>query len=146
MLMTWIDKRLAEQEAEATRSALIDQSAERVYDDLWQAVMRCVMEANNKGFTLATNGSPHQRIVTLTSKDRTTKKRQLQLTLHRDIRLIKIRGVESLSELSLDLCPDRVVCLKLNGKQVTYDEAAEAILDPFLFPTSPTDTGEAIFR
>gem|GEM_PF-3864329 len=37
--------------------------------------------------------------------------------------------------INLEICPDDgVVCLTLDGDRITIAQAAEAILDPFLFP------------
>jgi hypothetical protein len=39
-----------------------------------------------------------------------------------------------------------VACLKLDGNQVNYDEAAQAVLDPFLFPplSGEAETDETV--
>jgi hypothetical protein len=58
------------------------------------------------------------------------------LALKKASHRILVSGIDPAPNLSLDLCADNVVCLKLSGKQVTYDEAAQAVLDPFLFPPS----------
>jgi hypothetical protein len=140
--MTWIDKRLAERETARVRHLSIDQSAERVYAELWEAVKKCVVEAANKGFDVSTNGSPHRRAVTVSSGAPRGSRKELVLNLKRENHKILVTGIDPAPELMLDLGADNVACLKLNGKQVTYDEAAQAILDPFLFPP-PTDEGES---
>src|SRR5580700_6327353 len=138
--MTWIDKRLAEKEAARVRHLSIDQSAERIYAELWQAIGRCVDEANNKGFTLERNGSPHERSVvrlippSAGRRHSSPTRKELSLVLKRASEEIVVNGLLAPPKLTLDLCPDNVACLKLDGNQVNYDEAAQAVLDPFLFP------------
>jgi hypothetical protein len=140
--MTWIDKRLAEREATRVHNLSIDQSAERVYAELWDAIKKCVTEAANKGFDVSTNGSPHHRAVSVLTGTPRGDRKELVLTLKRESHKILVAGIDPAPELMLDLRADNVACLKLNGKQVTYDEAAQAILDPFLFPPPPTDEDE----
>ena len=138
--MTWIDRRLAEKEAARVRHLSIDQASERIYAELWQAVGKCVDEANNKGFTLERNGSPHERTVVLLippsagRRHSPPARRELTLVLKRSSEEIVVKGLSAPPKLTLDLCPDNVACLKLDGNQVNYDDAAQAILNPFLFP------------
>jgi hypothetical protein len=141
--MTWIDDRLSGREHERVRRLSIEQSAERIYGELWEAIKKCVDEASRKGFGLETNGSPHERTVVLStnSSRRTLSTRKLALALKKASQRILVTGIEPAPELVLDLCHDNVVCLKLNGKQVSYDEAAQAVLDPFLFPP-PSEEAE----
>jgi hypothetical protein len=131
-MKNWIVERLEQRAAAQERARLIDASAERVFGEFWQAVAVFVDEAQQSGMKVATNGTPLERVVILDKSGRNPQ--TLTVALAKDQKKIAIRGVNDIYGLAFDVCPDNVVCLKLDGAAVSYREAAQAILDRFLFP------------
>ena len=133
-MKSWIVERLEQRAASKERDRLIAASAERMFGELWLTMAGFIEEAQQRGIEIFTNGMPLERVVTLTVPPRT-----LTVTLKKDQQMIAIRGVEGIYKLTFDVCPDHVVCLKLSGEPKSYSEAAQAILDPFLFPEFQSD-------
>lgn len=136
--MDWINNRLAEEKALHERDASITSSAEQIYRDMWEHLLRAIEFAKSKGKPLFTNGSPLDRIVRLSSLSVPAKQpKEFHFALSKDRHSIVVSGEVSMT-FKLGICSDNSVCPKdQNGNEVTYDEAAELILDPFLFPSLP---------
>ena len=129
--MSWIDERLAERKALADRNRLLDEHAVSIYEAVWEEMMKVVEEAKTKGgLALFPNGGLQKRHITwaVPSNDRT-----LNFTM-KDKRQIRASGTGVDLVFELDICDGGVVCLKYGVSQVSEQEAARAILDPFLFP------------
>ena len=134
--MTWIDDRLEERRKLEHRQQTLQAFGFEAFSDLWSKVAADIAEARQKGIQVSTDGGPNERIVRLAAKiepgeDYATPK-ELTLSLGDDLR-IKIRGA-TISSLELGTTPEDVVCLIHNGKEISAEDAARLILDPFLFP------------
>jgi hypothetical protein len=131
--MTWIDDRMQQRREASRRATLIASEAERTYAILWEEIADCVREAEGKGIQVIMNGSPHERMVVLPGNPR----KELHVRLKKEKQLIAISGIEPPFELWFDLGDDNVVCLTKDGVKINPEVAAQAILDPFLFPELP---------
>lgn len=133
--MTWFERRLADLEAHKQRLALIKQSAEEIYDQVWAEVVGHVREARAKGWSVETNGQPRRRAV-MFQKQNKSGDWVLEVILVEGKERIRVKGDHGIDFLiNLEVCPeDGVVCLSIDGSRITIAHAAEAILDPFLFP------------
>jgi hypothetical protein len=142
--MSWIDERLAERQALVERNRLLDDHAVQVYAAVWKEMMTFVEEAKTKGFSnLLTNGSVQNRrlILAVPGNDKT-----LSVTMT-DKRIIRASCSGKESRFELDVCDGGIVCLRHDGEQVTEQEAARRILDPFLFPDlPPANTSAALIE
>lgn len=132
--MTWIEKRIADLELWKSRRSVIREHAVDVYEALWREISEHLSEARTKGFPVSTNGTPRKRIIRLEKQNRSGDFFELQVSLVEAKDRIRAIGDRVDLFLDLDICPDDVVCLKYLGKQLTIEEAAISILDPFLFP------------
>ncbi len=145
--MTWIEKRFEQKKAAQDHERLIAFAAERVYAELWSEIESCLGEAASKGINVGFNGSPHQRKVLYPNpnptsfrpeRDSSVPTRTLTISLDKPKQMIVVSGLQPTPQLLFDVCPNNVVCLKLNGKEANYSQIAEALLDPFLFPELQT--------
>jgi hypothetical protein len=145
--MSWIDERLAEEKARADKNESIISSADTVFNDMWSYVLGDVEEAKKKGKPLFTNGTQLDRIVKLdVATFSPSHPKELHIALSKDKHSIVISGEVSM-KFNLDICPDGAVCPKdEQGKTVTYKEAAQRILDPFLFPESQPQKSISIIK
>ncbi len=132
--MTWFERRLADLEAHKQRLALIKQNAPAIYEQVWTEVVGHVKEAKSKGWPVDTNGEPRKRAVML-QKQNKSGDWLLKVILADGKERIRVKGDHGIDfHFALDVCEDGVVCLKLDGSCISVESAAEAILDPFLFP------------
>ena len=143
--MNWIDDRIKQRQVEASRSAVIDSSAEQIFNDLWDEINRWVAEAKQKNLPVFTNGTPYERIVSLSvpppSGRSQSNPRQLTIRLAREKKAIVVGGISAGGQsvqLTLDVCDDGVICIKHYGERVSVSEIAMQILDHFLFPELQT--------
>jgi hypothetical protein len=137
--MSWIDERLAERKALAEYNRLLDDHAVGIYTAVWNEMMTFVEEAKTKGFAnLLTNGSLQNRrlILAVPGNDKT-----LSLTMT-DKRTIRANSPGKEVRFDLDICDGGIVCLKHADEQVSEQEAAKLILDPFLFPDLPPSASD----
>lgn len=138
--MSFIDDRLAERKELERRNNLIDEHAIPIYEALWKKIAEHVKEAHEKGLPVLTNGSLQNRIVRMSvdpaPHQSGRRPDEFRLVLKND--RISARGDRGLNlEFTLDVCPDGLVCLKAQGMEISVEEAAIRILDPFLFPDLP---------
>lgn len=132
--MTWIDRRIADLEALKTRRSMIREHALEIYEALWKEITEHLAEAKAKGFPVSTNGAPRKRLISLLKQNLSGDSFELEVSLVDGKDRIRASGDRVDLFLDLDLCPDNVVCLKLAGRQISIEDAAIRILDPFLFP------------
>ena len=139
--MEWFDKRLAEANLLRQQYAQVRESAETVFEDLWTAVKAIVVDAaKTKVFaSIATNGNSSVRVVKMRVESSSwlgPEDKELTIRLSDDKRNIEASGSAGRVKviLSLGVCPDGVVCLKYEGKELRPSEAAIKVMDPFLFP------------
>ena len=138
--MSFIDDGINQRKHNEERAALIAEHSPKIYEDLWNRLNAYIGEAKLKGFNIFTNGSLHDRLVELqippTKAETVSHRDSFTLTLVNERIIAKDkagqRGVKF--DFSLDVCPDGVVCLKLNGERVETEEAAVKVLHKFLFP------------
>lgn len=137
--MGWLEKRITEAQALKQRDALIRSSAPAIYRSLWTELTLIVEDAKNRSFPIFTNGEAHSRLIKLsqdppTGGDGIGRPKELRIVLEKDRQRIVASGAGVKVILDLDVCSDGVVCLKLGGDQIHLEDAAEKIMDPFLFP------------
>ncbi len=132
--MTWIERRMADVESWKRRNAAIREHALEIYEALWSEILGHVNEAKSKGFPISTNGAPRSRVVRLEKQNRSGDYFELEIALVAAKDRIRAHGDRVDLFLDLDVCDDGVVCLELNGTRISIEDAAIAILDPFLFP------------
>lgn len=135
--VTWIDRRIADLEAWRTRNTAVRESALEIYEALWTEIVGHVQDAQARGIDASTNGAPRKRVVRLPKENKSGQYFELQVILADSKDRIRATGARLKPvdlTFHLDICPDGVVCLKLNEERVSIEDAAIAILDPFLFP------------
>jgi hypothetical protein len=141
--MSWLDDRIQQDREREESVRSISNDAPNLYVSLWSAIVEVVEEAKSKQIPISTNGTEIDRIVSLSVKPRPDEShrspKQIHLKLAKDNLSINVSGDISVI-FSIDVCPDMIVCLKENGKQVSLRDAAKRVLDQFLFPHlySPT--------
>lgn len=104
---------------------------ESVYQDLWKRVVEVVNAANEKGMQLTTNGLPHSRVVAMPFGS--ALKREMKITLDRDNLLISAESDAGSLSLQIGVEETQVVCLLLNGKVLNGEQAAQKVMEDFLF-------------
>jgi hypothetical protein len=129
--MSWIDERIEQRAEIERRDRLIDDHATKIYMAVWSEIMEVVQEGSSKGFPLTAGGSLHERMIML--RVSSGNERTVHFTM-KDKRKIHASGDGVELWLELDVCDGGIVCLKNSGEQITVQEAARCILDPFLFP------------
>jgi hypothetical protein len=138
--MTWIEDRVQERTLLANRNRLISQFAERTFGALWEQVEQCIGEATLKGIDAYTNGSVFERSIFLNVKGRPGSQippKELTVTLDRAERTITVKGLERPLQFTLEVGAGDVVQMHFEGNPLSYERAAEMMLDPFLFPDLP---------
>jgi hypothetical protein len=137
MDVSWIDDDIKARGEIEARAQLINTHAEGVYNDLWKEILERVTEAKNKGIQLYTNGTPFSRIVGLGDfrPPKEDSRRELVIGFRKDYPSgISVSNRAGTYALSVDVCDDNVVCLKLSGKPITMHDAGIYILRSFIFP------------
>lgn len=152
--MSWIDDDAAELQRQresaaelAERNRKIANSAEKIYNDLWDEIVNCIAEGKKKGhpstFDLITNGDPYERRIdhriiapqSVKPPASTSKPKYVTVRMSKDRLRIEVEGLRATAiHFLLDLCDDGVVRLKYEGEHKTIHEAAKPILRPLLFP------------
>ena|ERR1700683_308792 len=132
-LMSWIDDRLTQRRRRGNRDSLIASNAEKIYNELWHEVNGWIEAAQEKGIDLIPNGSPYERTITLPDPPH-SEPRVLTLSLNKAAQLISVSGLKSNFQLKFDVCADNRVCLKRGESEILLHDAAQQILDPFIFP------------
>jgi hypothetical protein len=130
--MSWLDDRLAEQQAFRARREAMLEAAPQLYDALWEQISAHVQEAKEKGVKVTTNGAAYNRVV------KAPYNRAMKVHLGNDRQRIEITGLGPMVIcLNLDVHPDGIVGLILEDSPISVADAAIQILDRFLFPELP---------
>lgn len=138
--MSWIDERLQQRREIFLRNTQIEHDSERIFNDIWDAIIPFVEEAALKGINVSTNGTPFERTVSLSVVTETLTRRTASLPkvatikLEKEKHVITVVGTQPNIELAIDICSDGVVCVKYQGRRVLIGGIAAYILDRFLFP------------
>jgi hypothetical protein len=152
--MSWMDddnaesKRQQESAAElAARHATIANSAEKIYNDLWDEIVSRIAEAKSKGRpvtgNLLTNGDPFERRIghriivpqPIKPPAGSSDPKEVIVRLTKDRLKIEVLGLtDAPLYFPFDLCDDGIVQIKHDGEHVTVQEAARSILRRLLFP------------
>jgi hypothetical protein len=153
--VSWISARLKERQFRHDRQRIISDGAEEVFKRLWVEIKKWVDEAKHSGEKVDTNGSPHERVVTMRSDSFTgmsispdvysatpaSKKLSVKFLPEKPSIVANAAGIDV--QFDIDLDEDNVACLKHNGKTVEYLDAAITILDPFIFPDLQSRNSES---
>jgi hypothetical protein len=134
--MNWIERRLADLEAHQQRNAAIRERAVEIYEALWREIVGHVGDAQAKGIAVSTNGAPRKRVVKLGKQNLSGGYWEAEVSLPDSKDRIRAKGDRVDLIFMLDVCPDGVVCLRCStgAESISIEDAAIAILDPFLFP------------
>jgi hypothetical protein len=130
--MSWLDDQIREDEERQTQETAIAREAPKIYQVLWDGLIQIVNEAKKKGFVLKPTGSNMERSIQLVYDNENPRRMNL---VSRDKRTLTadISGGRTI-KFSFAICEDGVVCLKNEGKPISIEDAAHAIMKPFLFP------------
>lgn len=131
--MSWIDDRLEQQKQEREHRRIIALNAEVIYNQLWAEIANFIEEAQAKGMDVIGNGTPLERTVTY-DPPRSGGSRVLTVSFDRAAQFIAVRGLNSDFELRFDVCSHNRVCLKRGDSEILLRDAAQQILEPFIFP------------
>lgn len=123
--------------------------AESVYQNLWARIVEVVNAANEKDMQLTTNGLPHSRVVAMPLGREA--RREVVIALNQDEQLITVESDAGAMALQIGVDDTQVVCLLLNGKILSAEQAAQKIMEGFLFgarspfaiPAPPTKSAPA---
>lgn len=125
--MGWLEERYQEFVDEQRDRKSVLEHAEAIYEGLWEEIVLVTTSPTVAFMQIETNGLPRHRTVTMG-------KRVLKIDLSEDKHSIVATLPEDTEvQLSIAVCLDGVVCLKCTGKTVNYAEAAQRILEPFIF-------------
>jgi hypothetical protein len=144
--VSWVSARKKQRQFIHERNRIISDGAEEVFKRLWAEIKKWVDEAERSGENIKTNGSPHERVVTLSGEpfsgvpifpgafvERSSGQR-LSVKFNPEKPSVTASTQGNNVEFKIDLDKDNVACLKFDGEIVEYLDAAILILDPFLFP------------
>ena len=132
--MSWINDRIEQRKKLIERNNAIANNGESLFGELWGSIKACVAEGKAIGLAIETNGTSLERIVATCTPPDMHKRKELRIKLDKYGEKVTISEPDRQIEFLIDVCDDGVICLKLDGKQVSIHEAARLILDPFLFP------------
>jgi hypothetical protein len=142
--MSWLDDRIAEHKAIEARRKEIADNAHHVYSALWKEITEITEEPSAKLAGVYTNGAAYDRLVCLPNPPtrpgfQARSGPQLHIKLADDKQSISVSGTDRYPTITftLDVCQDGVVCLKFDGAEFSYPDAAIKIVDPLLFPNLP---------
>jgi len=125
--MEWFDQRYSQFLKEHNDRTTVAQNAEDIYAALWAAIMEVVRAAHDRGMQIQPNGFPLHHTLLMG-------KRLLRINLSEDKHCILASPGDSREvPLCLAVCEDGSVCLKHNGFTVNYAQAAQKIMEPFIF-------------
>jgi hypothetical protein len=141
--MTWIDDAEKRWLAERERDARIEEQATKIYEELWRQVLADVNTAKSidRFAGLSTNGRPLAHIISFPvdqSSDDIGVPRSVEIELRKgDHQIVASihQGSGSIILFDIDICKaDGGACLRLGGKDISYDDASRHILTAFLYP------------
>ena len=112
----------------------LPKSAPTIYDDIWKCIVTDVNYAYSKRIPLTTSGTSYHRVVALSDYSGDAKK--LHYKLSQDRHSIIVEGPSGVGgKFVLFVGRDGVVHpTNEHGDELTNQEVARRILDPFLFP------------
>lgn len=152
--MEWLEEADAQAKAIRDRLMQIVEHEGEIYEALWSELKAHIEAARAKSFPqLFTNGEPLSRVIGLPQSPvppaMSASPKTIKIQLVKIIHSICIYGPGKSQhpslKLQVDVCDDGVVCLTLDGMQISLKNAAIAILRPFLYPElNPDLSPEAI--
>ncbi|HEY2381560.1 MAG TPA: hypothetical protein VGK48_10330 [Terriglobia bacterium] len=130
----WIHSRIKQEEEIATRTENLKRNAPVVYDGLWKKIVEDIAIAKEhphfRTMQPGTDGTEYQRIVYMPHSG--GERVECRLIISEDNSHIKVTGaVEESFEIGLRA--DGTGFLSRNGNTVSYERAAQVILEPLLF-------------
>lgn len=144
--MNWIDDRREEIKNRQERERLIAEAGAVLFADLWNEIVKWVVDAAQKGIRVTTNGTTWERRIVLSrtplphQDSRAADVLTMKTSTVNGEFYIGFAGVPRINtKFNVDLCADNVACLKHNGEQVSMEQVAIIVLDPFLFPELHAD-------
>lgn len=144
--MTWINETEIRWLAARDRDARIEEHATDIYEALWAQVMRDLNDVKSieRFAGLTTNGRQLAHIISFpvdASPSILSMPRSLQITLEKDEHRIVATGQHPELEIVFEIgvCEsDGAVCLMVDGKKISYEDASRRALTAFLYPGLPT--------
>ena len=134
--MEWIKQGLTEWRKANSALQVVTESADGIFNQLWEEIKEIVVAAVRLGISLTTNGSPLSRVVVMADSsfgDRLPSERKLAIVLAADRRSIVASSDAGEMPLKIEVCPDGVVCLIYSDRPITSREAAKEIMQRFIF-------------
>lgn len=125
--MEWLKERMEAVQRVKRDERNIAAHADRIYGAVWAAVVDVVKEGPVWGIEMKANGFPLHHTVTAGTH-------VLKVDLSEDRRrIVGTRPDGKQTVLELAICPDGSVCVRHEEKMVDYAEAAQGLMDAFLF-------------
>jgi hypothetical protein len=144
--VSWIDDAEKRWRAGHDRAARIEEHATSLYEALWAEVLRTlngVKSSVERFADITTNGKQLAHVISFPEDARyPVPPRSVQIELQKSEHRIVTSGRPNESDLvirfDIDICnADDSVCLKFEGKEVSYEEASRRILTALLYPGMP---------
>jgi hypothetical protein len=136
--MSWLEDQISKSESLHTQKLLFAEHAPKVYDDLWNRLIKIVEEAKIKPEALgqpvfSSGGSNGERKIEVAFPG-TTGIRSLSIALSRDQQIITAAMPGANLVFEIYTRDDGVFCLRHKGEHVGPQDAAHEIMGTFLFP------------
>lgn len=138
---------------ERERDARVEAGATAIYEDLWKEVLSNVNEVKStvERFSgLTTNGLQLAHIISFPvdqSSDGIGAPPAIEIRLIKDEHQIVVSGNIDAIYFDIDICTrGGEVCLKLDEKKISYEEASRRVLTAFLYPGLPYQEPAVIGR
>jgi hypothetical protein len=134
----WIDEKMAAYRKARKNLEAVAASADMIFGQLWGEIEAIIEGISNRGMQLETNGSPRNRVLIMglpphgSERDQ---RRRLNLALASAPGAVTITAKSDADEtiFNIEVGSDDIVCLKKQGHELTIQEAARAVMEPFLF-------------
>jgi len=137
--MSWLDEQIAKAEEMQSKEALLMDHAPKIYEDLWQRLLKIVEEAKTKplGLQFSAGGSSGERHLEAATPGIPMNDRMLDFRLSADDRIITVTipgrpGTTFMFEIGIG--DDGIVGLRREGVPIAEQDAAHLIMGTFLFP------------
>jgi hypothetical protein len=136
--MSWLEDQISKSESLHTQKLLFAEHAPKLYDDLWDRLIKIVEEAKIKpealGQPVFSSGESNGERRIEVAFAGTTGIRSLSFALSKDQQIITATMPGANLVFEIYTGDDGVFCLRHKGEHVGPQDAAHEIMGPFLFP------------